>query len=244
MKALILAAGIGSRLAPLTDEYPKSLIKINGKPIIFQQIDNLHDNNIFDITIISGYRAEILETTILENYPDIQFIRNEAYVDTNNMYSAYLSVRDMDNSDFLMMNADVFFDSSIIRTLLNYDAENAIVTDIGHYFEESMKVVEKDGRIINISKSIPQSEALGNSIDVYKFSSLAGKRFFEKCNKYINANKQLRLWSEVALNDILYDIEFKACPLNGRWYEIDNLEDFAKAEILFKEECDELQEEF
>jgi len=189
MKALILAAGIGSRLAPLTDECPKSLVKVNGKSIIFKQIENLHENGIFDITIISGYKAEILEQAVSAKYPDVEFIRNESYINTNNMYSAYISRQKFENSEFLMMNADVFFDSSVIMALLNHISENSIVTDIDHYLEESMKVVERNGRIVEISKSITENLALGSSIDVYKFSPRAGEHFFAKCAEYIEDKK-------------------------------------------------------
>lgn len=236
MKALILAAGLGSRLAPLTDDCPKSLVKVNGKSILIKQIENLKENGIEDITIISGYKADILEKKIKEEYPEINIIHSEDYKNTNNMYSAYLASNKLKGQDFLMMNADVFFDSSVIKELIAFEAENAIVTDIGRYMEESMKVVEKDGRLIKISKQISPKEALGCSIDVYKFSSEGGQAFFNKCKEYIVEKKELKLWSEVALNDILNEIEFKACPLVGRWYEIDNHDDLKAAEELFKGE--------
>ncbi|HEV0635705.1 TPA: NTP transferase domain-containing protein, partial [Streptococcus pneumoniae] len=57
MKALILAAGLGTRLAPITNEVPKSLVPVNGKPILMKQIENLYQNNITDITIIAGYKS-------------------------------------------------------------------------------------------------------------------------------------------------------------------------------------------
>ncbi len=236
MKALILAAGFGSRLAPLTNNCPKSLVPINGQPILFKQIENLLENNITDITIVSGYKADILIDAVEKNYSNIQIINSIDYATTNNMYSAYLARDYMIESDFIMMNADVFFDSSVITTLLNFKAKNAIVTDIGTYYEESMKVVEKDNRIIKISKQITKDEALGASIDVYKFSSCAGKAFFNKCKEYIEDRNERKLWSEVALNDILDDVEFAACPLCGRWVEIDNHEDLKIAEQLFSEQ--------
>ena len=61
MKALILAAGLGTRLAPITDHCPKSMVPVNGKPILIKQIENLHQNGVTDITIVSGYKAEVLE---------------------------------------------------------------------------------------------------------------------------------------------------------------------------------------
>ena len=236
MKALILAAGLGTRLAPITNDRPKSLVPVNGQPIILKQIDNLHKNGITDITVVSGYKANILEEKIHALYPEIRIIESVDYATTNNMYSAYLAHEVMENSDFLMMNADVFYDASVVTALLNFEAPNAIVTDIGNYLEESMKVVEENGRLVKISKSIEKADALGASIDVYKFSSDAGKKFFGKCAEYIESKKELKMWSEVALNDILKDVEFRACPLVGRWLEIDNHDDLAAAEKLIAEE--------
>lgn len=236
MKALILAAGIGSRLAPITDNCPKSMVPVNGKPILEKQIENLIDNGINDIIIVTGYKSEVIEKFVNDNYPFIKIINSIDYLNTNNMYSAYLAKDTLQNHRFLMMNADVYYDSSVLKELLKDDYSNAIVTDIGIYNEESMKVVANNNNIISISKTISQEEALGSSIDVYKFSKEAGIKFFDKCSDYIENKKELKLWSEVALNDILCDVEFTACPLKGRWFEIDNFDDLKQAEILFKED--------
>lgn len=237
MKALILAAGLGTRLAPITNDIPKALVPVNGVPIIMKQIDNLHKNGITDITVVSGYKAEILERTIHSKYPQIHIIRSVNYDKTNNMYSAYIARKINENGKcgFLMMNADVFYDSSVLTALLNHPAENAIVTDVGRYLEESMKVVEKNGRLTEISKTISKEDALGSSIDVYKFSPKGGEAFFKKCEDYIINKCEVKKWSEVALNDILPKVKFEACPLNGRWFEIDNHEDLKTAENLFKD---------
>ena len=94
---------------------------------------------------------------------------------------------------------------------------------------------EKNGRIVAISKQISKEDALGTSIDVYKFDSKGGQAFFNKTKEYIEDKKELKLWSEVALNDILNDVEFVACPLKGRWVEIDNHDDLALASNIFKD---------
>lgn len=233
MKALILAAGFGSRLAPITNEVPKSLVEVNGKPILFKQIENLIENGIYDITIVSGYKSDVLVKAVHKHWPFVNIVESVDYATTNNMYSAYLGLKSIGVSEMIMMNADVFFDSSVILELLNFKHLNAIVTDIGTYYEESMKVVEVNGRLIRISKEIKKSDALGSSIDVYKFDSEGTKLFFEKCKEYIEVMGELKKWSEVALNDILSMIEFKACPLSGKWVEIDNHDDLRMAEKIF-----------
>lgn len=235
MKALILAAGLGSRLAPITNDRPKSMVPVNGKPILLKQIENLTSNGVNDIIIVTGYKSEVIKEAVGSKYPDIKIIDSVDYATTNNMYSAYLAKDLLAGSEFLLMNADVYYDASIITELLDSKYENAIVTDIGSYNEESMKVIEENGRIVAISKQIPQEEALGNSIDVYKFNAEGGNAFFAKAKEYIEDKKELKLWSEVALNDILKDVAFVACPLKGRWVEIDNHDDLALASSLFKD---------
>ena len=238
-KALILAAGLGTRLAPITNDRPKSLVPVNGKPILLKQIENLKSNGIVDITIVSGYKANVLEAAVHEKYPDIKIVESVDYATTNNMYSAYLGIKSMfpdgNIRSFYMMNADVFYDSSIINALEKDPRENLVVVDMGRYIEESMKVIEKDGRLMAISKRITREEALGCSIDVYKFGGDGGSAFYKRCCEYINEKKELKMWSEVALNDAFADVYFQACPLNGRWLEIDNHEDLAAAEALFAE---------
>ena len=238
-KAIILAAGLGTRLAPITNDRPKSLVPVNGKPILLKQIENLELNGIIDITIVSGYKADVLERAVHEQYPEIKIVESVDYATTNNMYSAYLGIKAMfpdgDIRSFYMMNADVFYDASVITALEKDWRSNLVVVDMGRYIEESMKVVERDGRLVAISKQITPEEALGCSIDVYKFGADGGKAFYNRCVDYIEKKKELKIWSEVALNDAFSDAIFQACPLNGRWLEIDNHDDLAAAEALFAE---------
>lgn len=234
MKALILAAGLGIRLAPITDDFPKCMTEVaEGKTIIEKQIDNLYSVGITDITIISGYKADLLKSYLESKFKCLNIVESVDYRITNNMYSAFLGAPNVCGHDFLMMNADVFYDATVLEALLNNGAKDAIVTDIGRYIEESMKVVEESGKLVKIAKTITPEEALGSSIDVYKLSKESGKLFFDKCDEYINQRKELRMWSEVALNDILHETNFKACPLVGRWFEIDNHEDLVAARKLF-----------
>lgn len=238
-KALILAAGLGTRLAPITNDKPKSLVSVNGKPILLKQIENLRLNGVMDITIVSGYKADVIENVIHEKYPEIKIIESVDYATTNNMYSAYLGIKTMfpdgNIKPFYMMNADVFFDASIITALEKVSAPNLVVVDLGRYMNESMKVIEKKGRLVAISKQVTPEEALGCSIDVYKFGTDGGKAFFNHCVEYIERKKERKMWSEVALNDAFSDAIFQACPLEGRWLEIDNHKDLAAAEALFAE---------
>lgn len=237
MKGLILAAGIGSRLYPLTSELPKAMVPVNGIPIIQKQIENLIENGINEIFVVVGFCAEKMENFVSKKFPNVIFIHNEEYRQTNNMYSAFLAKSHLDNCDLIMMNADVFFDSSILHSLIAFPKKDAIVTDIGRYNEESMKVTFSQGKITSISKKITENDSYGSSIDVYKFSKETSHGFFGICEEYIIQKKQRNFWSEVALNDLLKTTSFQPCPCIGRWFEIDTLEDLHEAELIFRDKA-------
>jgi len=235
MKALILAAGLGTRLRPITDTTPHPMVEVNGKPIIFKQIDNLLENGIDDIIIVAGYKSEMMIDATNKRYDKVKFIINDVYEITNNMYSAYMAIDHMYGSEFLLMNADVFYDSVILKELIKNEYSNSIVVEEGIYNDENMKVSCIGDRIMKISKLIPEDDAYGVSIDIYKFSKEGSKAFFDKVKEFIEDKKELNQWTEVALNEVLKSVEFKQCPLNGRWMEIDNHEDLKRAENIFND---------
>jgi len=89
LKALILAAGMGSRLSPISDNIPKALVPVNGKPILVQQLENLVDNGIHDIAVVVGYKGEAIRKLIRKRFDFVSVVENPNYAKTNNMYSAY-----------------------------------------------------------------------------------------------------------------------------------------------------------
>ena len=88
MNAIILAAGMGTRLRPLTDDIPKCLVEVNGIPMVERQILLLQERGIFDITLVAGYRKDKLE--YLERKYNVHIVLNEKYEQYNNIYSLYL----------------------------------------------------------------------------------------------------------------------------------------------------------
>ena len=235
MKALILAAGIGSRLKPISDNLPKAMVPVNGKSILEKQIENLKEQGILDIIVIAGYKADYLYEFIMHKFPFVKIINNIDYADTNNMYSAYLAKDLIGDNNLILMNGDVFFDSSNLTNLLSSKHENAILVDVDYYSEESMKVTVFNERITGISKKISSKDSFGTSIDIYKFSRKAVQAFFEQCRYYIEDEKLLNLWSEVAINDLFNNLHFGTSFTSGRWYEIDSIEDLENAENIFRE---------
>lgn len=234
MKAVLLAAGLGTRLRPITNEVPKCMVPVNGMPIIEKQILNLVENDVKDIYVVAGYKREVLRAFLNEKYPSVHIIENEEYDTTNNMFSLYMTMDFVRGGEFLLMNSDVFHDANIEAGLINSKESNMVACEYGRYIEESMKITVDNGVITHISKQITPEEAYATSIDVYKIGVGAGNILFDMCIDIIENQGNRNSWTEVALDQIFSKVEFNPYKIEGRWFEIDNHDDLAAAEELFK----------
>ena len=240
--AVILAAGIGSRLYPLTENYPKSLVKVNGREILDYQIQGYLKSGIEEenIYIITGYRHEMIVEYLKNNYPKVNEIYSPDYLTTNNMYSLYLGLneifRNSDEFKYLFINnADCLYDEILMQEFVNCSYENAIATEMGVYIDESIKVVQRaDNSLVNIAKTITEEDANGVSVDLYKYSNKTAQRLYEIVKDYIEVKKDLKQWTEVAF-PILFKTEtvFPFDIKHKKWVEVDNNDDLALADKLF-----------
>jgi len=235
IRAIILSAGRGSRLKPLTDHKPKCLVNINKISLLERQIKILAHNGVKEITVVIGYLAENVRKKF-RNYREanIKFITNKDYIKTNNMYSLMLAQKENQNG-FILMNGDVLFDSKIIKALIESDHGNVFPVDQNNYYQEAMKIIVKDGLIKSISKDIPASESSGCSVDIYKFSKQGSKKLFEKINDIIKNQKRVNQWTEMAIQEIFSKINVYPVYIGGnKWMDIDDFDDLKKAKKIFK----------
>ena len=234
MKAVILAAGLGTRLRPITDNVPKCMVPVNGIRIIDKQIDNLLQNGITELFVVDGYKADILSAHLKEIYPQVHIVSNPRYAETNNMYSLFLTSSFVKGEEFLLMNADVYFDTNIIQGMLLGENQSKIACDRYNYMEESMKITLDGERINHISKKITPQDHYAVSIDVYRLSKEDSATLFKEVEETILVKKDENSWTEVALDHIFKEAHFKPYLIEGRWFEIDNHDDLHKAEEIFK----------
>jgi len=207
MKAIILAAGIGSRLYPMTHSKPKTLVEVNGKPMLGYLIDNLIGAGISDITICVGFEANQIKKFCTKNYSRslFHFVDNTDYLKTNNMYTLYLA-RDFLDDDVIIMNADLVYGQAIIEKILQ-TLGSVVACDKGSYNEESMKVTVEDGVITSISKAITPENSYGNSIDVYKIVKADLPILIEKMTEIVEKDK--KQWTEVLLDQLFFSGNLK-----------------------------------
>ena len=243
--ALILAAGCGSRLNDLTKDYPKCLVKVNGREILDYQLlgyinGGIREENIY---IVVGYRYEMICAFLQHKYPKVNVIYNLKYTTTNNMFSLYLGLKElMQNTltdSIFINNADCIYEESLMRDFIQQEYKDAIAVKSNIFLEESMKVIcREDGSLLNISKTIKKRESAGVSLDLYKYSAKTITILFSIIKDFIEVKRDLKQWSEVAFPILfsrvaVYPFETE----EQKWIEIDNYEDLMEADRLFCSFC-------
>jgi choline kinase len=232
--AIILAAGVGSRLRPTTSRLPKCLVPVAGRPILEWQLRTLFDAGLERAAVVAGYRHEQVAECCRAFGSRVRIVVNEAYATTNNMVSLRLAVEAVGLGDVLLCNGDVMFDPAIPAMLLAESHPNLIAGQKGRFIAESMKIVVNDGRVAEISKHIQPERAWGVSIDIYRFDRAAVARILDISRRVIDDEKQLTLWTEVAIDAALAEIDVRPLDIGTLpWVEIDTPDDLAEAGRLF-----------
>lgn len=232
---VVLAAGTGSRLHPLTVETPKCLIPVGGRPILGILLQQIIESSQQDVRIhiVSGHLSEKVKDFLVSQ--DINLIVNREYTATNNMYSLSLTFSHLEPTrELVVVNGDCIYNASIVDTIVSYP-KSVIAIDSSVYYTESMKVFVHNGFVRAISKQLTPSRDIYTSIDLYKFSTDVKCKLMETVNAFI-ARKDLTQWTEVAINQLVQDktIGLHVFDIAGKnWAEIDTLEDLERASKLF-----------
>lgn len=234
MKAVILAAGIASRLRPLTDNTPKCLLEVGSKCLLGRTIDSLIANGFDDFVVVTGYLKEMIQDYITTNYPSlrVEYIFNEKYASTNNIYSLWMTKDAVNGHDIMLLDSDILFDAPIISALLESPHENCLALNSHELGDEEIKViVDNTNQIIEISKTCSIEDAVGESVGIEKFSAPLVKELFEEMDDMILNKNQSGIFYEAAFENIIVK-GAKMYTVNTTHLfsmELDTVEDFETA---------------
>ena len=238
IKAVILAAGLARRLKPLTDHTPKCLLKIREKTILGMTIDNLLENNIHHIVIVTGFEAGQIRNYVEKTYPHIsvEFIHNPDYAVTNNSYSLWLCRNSLKNNSLLLLDSDIVFEPGIITQLIASRKEACLALNTAQVLgEEEIKVrLAPDGSIMEISKEVNPRLAAGESIGIELFSENSTDKFFEVLNSRISGQNLVNEFYEASFEEFIRNGNpFHAIDISPyKCMEIDTPTDLKNAEKL------------
>lgn len=239
MKAIILAAGQGSRLRPLTDKKPKCMVEYNGKAIIDYILDAMHRCKVKNIAVANGYKADVL-TNYLNN-KDLTFYTNKNF-DKTNMVSTLFCAKDFMNDDLIISYADIVYDKEILDKLISSNDDFSVVVDrkwqslwdqrMTNPLEDAETLKIQNSNIIELGKKASSYEDIeGQYIGLMKIS----KRVIHRVVEYYNSldknisydckdfdNMYMTSFIQMIIDNLL---DVKPTFIDGGWVEIDSISD-------------------
>lgn len=236
-RAIILSAGQGRRLLPLTESRPKCLLEIGGRTILQWQIDALLQSGVHNICIITGFHNQLVETHILSAYPEngeIITLYNPFYCVSDNLASCWLARQQMDGN-FLLINGDTVFEPAVLQTVLESpEYPITLATDNKHtYDEDDMKVSLDESLVLNVSKTLNVEQTNAESIGMLYFRGEGPQRFRAELDAAMSTPAGLQSWFLSVVDNLAGKQLVQACPVSGKkWAEIDFISDLEAAETL------------
>ncbi|MDQ3937772.1 MAG: phosphocholine cytidylyltransferase family protein [Chloroflexota bacterium] len=233
MDALIMAAGRGSRLGGLTDDRPKSLIDLGGISPLELQIEILLARAVRRAILVTGYRADLVRAVAGRRAGDrltLEFVFNPFWSVTNVLGSAWFA-REKLGDDFIYLHADTVFEPSILDDLLASRAEVSLPIDMRAVEPEQMKAEVRDGRVLYLSKELPDERSAGEFIGIGLFRQSVVPRLRHAIDAEIESGS-LNAYFEAAINRLIsgHGVSAAAVDVRGRpWTEIDFPEDLQAA---------------
>jgi len=248
LNAIILAAGMGKRLGPLTNHIPKCMIKLGRKSLLERAIENLRSCNINDISVVTGYCSNKI------NFPNITYFKNEQFNATG-MNETLFCARKKLNDSVIILYSDIVYEKKFIQQILNFEGDfgiavkskwrEAYVGRTDHPYSEAENVVIENGKILEIRKNIVESvprQILAEFLGVVKLSKKGSYIIVEKYDKLLKSHKgkfhNAASLKKAYLTDMIQELIdsgyfIKPIFIDAKWDEIDTTQDLKRVEQLF-----------
>ena len=242
MKALILAAGFGKRLQPITNTIPKSMVEVNGTPLLVNALNNLTALGIKEIGIVVGHMADYIKEKIGTewNEASISYYENPRYLETNNVVSLYNAISFCDD-DMLMLECDIYYHKEMLETLMAGGGECSIL--VSPFNPETM-----DGTVIRVEEDKAKELILGKwqgidfdysqtkkTVNMYRFTKAFTAKYMPLIKWYVD-NMGEQSYYEKVLGSLMYlrecDIRIAEVP-EEMWCEVDDAADLERARARF-----------
>ena len=234
MKAVILAAGQGTRIRSVHGERPKCLIEVDNSTILDHQLEALSKAGVNEVAIVVGYEKEQIMNHVIKRQLNqgqrIHFIENPAFAITNNIYSLWLALEWLRGDGFVVLNADVILDADILGAAVRANAPISMIVD-PLWRDETMKVIIHGKRVMQMSKKISREQFSGTYIGITIFSRAIQGRFFDRISTMISAGRVNEFFN-VAVQELVDEgVHVGYTSTDGlAWAEIDDPTDLSFAQ--------------
>ena len=238
--ALLLAAGTGSRLRPLTLDAPKCLTEVGGKPILGRLVDNLRSQGIKRLVVVTGYLDQCVREFLQKNAPDLQvdYVFNPVYQTTNNVYSLWLARQAIQES-FVLIESDLVFEASMLDGMLSPD--KIAVSRLLPWMNGTTVELDAQQGVAAFHMSKPPTKCDNNdnprykTVNIYSLSLHSWQNVVTRLDCYIT-DERVGDYYEAVFADMVADGTLKFDTVffdNEAWYEIDTVADLHQAELIF-----------
>ena len=227
MKAIILAAGTGSRLRPLSDNKPKCLVEVRDKPILLHQLDMLNASGFTEVEIITGYEGQQISSAVAERATCYEY---PAFTETNNLYTLN-HCGDLLRGDVVVLFADVLLGAGALKKLLEADGDFNLLVDVSQCLADTMRIKLDDGLIIDIGGHIDPADGDGNFVGVAKYSATGSEALRNELAEMVATGGFMSSYYTQALPRLAENgLNIHPVPIdNVPWIEIDTIREYEKA---------------
>jgi len=231
--AVILAAGAGTRLRPLTDNRPKCLLEVGGRALLDHQLDALAANGVRDVLVVSGFCAEQI---VSHCGARVRTLYDPEYETTNNLHSLWTARREFAGRDVLCLHADVLYHPAILRPCLEAAYDVTAVLD-RTLVEETMKARVQGEQVTEIGKNIPAREQFGTFLGIMRFRPTASAALAGALEILAEDNTHRQSYFVACLPLLAAEGLLVGYTLTGGlpWVEIDTPEDLQASEDIWRQ---------
>jgi len=229
MRAIILAAGAGTRLRPLTDDCPKCLVPIGGRSLIDYQLEALHSVGVDDVVLVVGCKSDQVRAHCGDR---VRYIENADYLTTNSIYSLYLAAGEFDTDAFLF-NCDILFHRSVLRRMLDAAQPSVVAVDsqVARVPNEMNVCYSDDMCITAISKGLDPAKAQAQSVQLVQFDAAGAVQVRKEVVRLVEEDHR-DAFPTSAYGPLIKERSLFAVETGDlAWGEIDSLEDYEQAKM-------------
>jgi choline kinase len=233
LKAIILSAGQGRRLMPLTSNMAKCCLPLHGVSILEWQLSQIAQCDIDEVVVVTGFAYAVVDAIVDRvSGINVRTLHNPMFAHTDNLGTCWEARFEMDEP-FVLMNGDTLFEAAVLQRLLACDTGYPITlaTDTKPVFDlDDMKVITDGDRLLKVSKQLDIRLVSAESIGLMVFNETGAKAFTDKLEEMMDKTDALKLWYLSAIDQLASEGLAGVCLIHGMsWCEVDDAADFSTA---------------